>query len=168
MREDIPQKMIDDACESYLKHGGLQHEQIECEVRARGWRFHRNMLYRRSTSSGPRSAWPERYGWDAMLTPEQRVRLEQVRSRRAAGERAKFPGWLRAEFPEWKWAWPFQRHIYKRLASVTAGGNEAADDIYAAAAWQERDGDDQVYSMAAAERSEAERDLGQLQSTFSR
>ncbi|MBP7377490.1 MAG: terminase family protein [Pyrinomonadaceae bacterium] len=121
MREDIPQKMIDDARESYLKHGGLHHKQIECEVRAKGWRFHRNMLYRRSTSSGPRSAWPERYGWDAMLTPEQRARLEQVRSRRAAGERAKFPGWLRAEFPEWKWAWPFQRHIYKRLASVTAG-----------------------------------------------
>ena len=121
MREDIPQKMIDDACESYLKHGGLHHKQIEREVRAKDWRFHRNMLYRRSTSSGPRSAWPERFGWDALLTPEQREVLERRRRKARVPNRAKFPGWLKAEFPEWKWAWRFQRHVYKSLARITSG-----------------------------------------------
>lgn len=123
MREDIPQKMIDDACEVYLQHRGLDHKQITHEVKAKGWPFHRNMLYRRNTCSGPRTAWPEKYGWDAMLTPEDRARLVKARAKRRAARpnREKFQGWLKAEFPEWKWAWKFQRHIYKSLGRVTSG-----------------------------------------------
>ena len=71
--------------------------------------------------AGPRSAWiGAEFGWTAMLTAEQRE-WSTTETKKAEPNRAKFPGWLKAEFPEWKWAWRFQRHIYKSLARITSG-----------------------------------------------
>ncbi len=39
---------------------------------------------------------------------------------------------------------------------------QAADDIHAAATWEKRDGDDQIYGLAATPRSGAERNHRQL------
>lgn len=117
-QKEIPQKMIDDARELYLANGGRRHLEIEREMRARGWKFYREVLYTRRHSHGVRLAWPERFGWVDLLTEEQRLNL-----RRRNAARNEFEGWLRSEFPEWTWTWKFQRYIYERLAEITGGNN---------------------------------------------
>ena len=51
--------MIDDARKLYLKYGGREHVQIELEMRAKGWRFYRQMLYSTGHSHGVTEGLPE-------------------------------------------------------------------------------------------------------------
>ena len=108
--------MIDDACDLYLKYEGRQHARIEREMRDRGWRFGRQLLYLKRHLYGVTEGWPERFGWWEMLTPAQQFR---ARSRNAL--RHGYEAWLTREFPEWTWTWDYQRYIYLRLAALTAG-----------------------------------------------
>jgi len=111
--------MREEACQLYVKYRGQKFTQIAREMKARGWPFYREMLYRRSGSSGPRSGWPEKYGWDKLLSAEDRVRVAAKKPR--VPDRSKFSGWLRAEFPEWKWGARFQTYIYRSLERITKG-----------------------------------------------
>ncbi len=114
MTGEEKQTMRDEARELYLRNGGRDHRLIEAEMRSRGWKFNRKYFYAGKNGS---PGWPEQFGWVEMLKKEEREWLSRIKKNRSKN----FPGWLRAEFPEWKWGWRFQRHIYKRLASVTTG-----------------------------------------------
>ena len=126
MRDEYLQQMINETRRLYLKYRGQNYTRIEREMRANDWPFYREMLYSRKDSAGPMSAWPEKYGWDAMLSAEDRARLEVIKIDRAKRRSAlpnhkKFPAWLRGKFSEWEWGWKYQRYIYERLARVTSG-----------------------------------------------
>ncbi len=110
-------KMIGDACELYLKYGGKQHVLIEKEMRAKRWTgFRRQYLYSVKERNGLAVGWPELYGWDALLTTENREKLASKRRTHNDFER-----WLAEVSPEMNWTWKYQRYIYKRLAAIDAG-----------------------------------------------
>ena len=113
-KDSLPQKMIDDARKLYLKYGGREHVQIELEMRAKGWRFYRQMLYSTGHSHGVTEGLPELFGWKALLAANQPIR-------KTGTDRNRFEVWLSKNFPEFKWAWKYQRHIYRTLNRVTTG-----------------------------------------------
>lgn len=104
--------MLSDALELYIKYNGRRHEQIEREMRERGWTFYREMLYSSRRSGKLKPGLPERYGWTKLLDGERPKRRKS---------RDPFPFWLQRSFPEWKWRWPYQQCIYTRLNKLTAG-----------------------------------------------
>ena len=114
--KQFPQKMIDESRELYLQHDGRKFPEIEREMRRRGWPFYRQLFYTRRHTHGVVLGWPERYGWDKQLKEEPKPRKKQ-RNR----DRHTFERWLSSSFPEWRWAWRYQRHIYQQLADVTSG-----------------------------------------------
>ena len=108
--------MINEARELYLQNDGRKFPEIEREMRQRGWPFYRQLFYTRRHTHGVVQGWPERYGWDKLLNEKPKPRKKQ-RNR----DRHTFERWLSSSFPEWKWAWRYQRHIYQHLADVTSG-----------------------------------------------
>ncbi|MBL8181309.1 MAG: phage terminase large subunit [Blastocatellia bacterium] len=114
--KQFPQQMIDEAKELYLQNNGRRFPEIEREMQRRGWPFYRQMFYTRRHSHGVTQGWPVQFGWDKLLKKKPEPRKQQ-RNR----DRHLFERWLNANFPEWCWAWRYQRYIYERLADVTSG-----------------------------------------------
>ena len=123
--------LIEAVREVWLRYGGLNPVGMERELRAAGWRFTRNRLYTRRERyrGGHRTivGWPERFGWEAELTEEQR---------RRGGRKRRFPGWteleVRSDFAAWlaeeqaaggamRWDWAYQRYVMERLRRVALG-----------------------------------------------
>ncbi len=115
----IPDEMIAAAKELYLKYGGRRHELIEREMRERGWKFYREMLYSNRRSGKLKKGLPELYGWKELI--ETANRAVNANAEPALNYRESFPFWLRQTFPEWKWEWKYQRYVYERLARLTSG-----------------------------------------------
>ena len=112
----IPDEMIADAKELYLKYAGRRHEQIELEMQKRGWKFYREMLYSNRRSGKLKKGLPELYGWKELLKT-----IKPANAETTINYRESFPFWLRQTFPEWKWEWKYQRYVYERLARLTSG-----------------------------------------------
>lgn len=114
--KQFPQEMIDVARELYFENNGTRFPKIEREMRAKGWPFYRQLFYTRRHTHGVVQGWPERYGWDKQLKNKPAHRKRQRNRNRHTFER-----WLSQSFPEWNWAWRYQRYIYQQLADVTSG-----------------------------------------------
>ncbi|HQZ97066.1 MAG TPA: phage terminase large subunit [Pyrinomonadaceae bacterium] len=117
--KEYPAQMIADARELYLKYNGRQTERIEREMRGRGWRFYRSLLYATKHTHGVTPGWPERFGWDKTAIAIRK----RIVQRRHAG-RNSFESWLKKVSPELHWTWKYQRYIYEKLAAITAGSSK--------------------------------------------
>ncbi len=111
---DSRERFLEDARELYLKYRGVRHHLIVREMRERGWRFHRNMLYTRKRADGDVKGLPELYGWRELLAAQESSRQRVP----------NFDVWLKQTFPEWKWSWNYQRYVYTRLNRLTTGRSD--------------------------------------------
>ncbi len=141
--EEFSQK-IQDCRELYLKHGGQNHELIEKEMRAMGYRdFHRRNLYRRFERGTCRPGWVETYGWNSLLPKVKPVKPEPLAEATediyidpasdsvAATHKSipfdqlpnfdDFKDWLIRNWPGMKWEFKHQVYIYKHLKRITDG-----------------------------------------------
>ena len=68
MAASVPQQKIDDCRGLYVQFGGLDHDRIVAEMRAKGWTsFTKRNLYARTRGGRVTPGWPERFGWDGEL-----------------------------------------------------------------------------------------------------
>lgn len=115
-------EMVEAARQLWLKYGGRQLARIESEMRAAGWKFHKNRFYTRQIRSRTIVGWPERFGWREELRSGVTEHDSESKGRRNAG-RHDFEHWLieRHSSAAMTWTYRYQRYLYKRLADVTSG-----------------------------------------------
>lgn len=71
MPRSHPQAAIDDALELYLLYGGKRFDQIEKEMRKRGWVWSKQCLIDR----GDKDGWVTKYGWEDLLKQKRTLNL---------------------------------------------------------------------------------------------
>ena len=107
----IDVEMVNAARELWLRYKGKDHRRIEREMKEMGYRFRRQVLSPQPYTGGITVGWPEKFGWNAELG---------IADKSVHG----FEVWLNETQDangHMKWSWPYQRHLYKKLAEVTSG-----------------------------------------------
>jgi predicted phage terminase large subunit-like protein len=110
-------RLIEDARELYVANGGLNHELIEREMRARGWDvFRRQHLIDRVIRGRALPGLIREFGWED-LVPERSSRAKC----RPVAKRHDLQLWLQDQTPQWSWHWKYQRFIYRALHRLSLG-----------------------------------------------
>ena len=116
-RIDTPQE-VEDCKKLYFEQNGRSMDKIVERMKAKGWsNFHKHLLYPRRLKGGIEAGWPEKYGWAEEVKLNEYEHLSDVGHWRTR----KFKRWLVEHFPDWRWSWKYQTHLYSRLHDVTSG-----------------------------------------------
>ena len=111
---DFHPREINDAKKMFFKYGTyppLQLKLIRREMHSLGWaEFTLDDLL--GDVMRVEIGLIDEFGWKQLLE------TDQIRDRSRAMLKRGFKRWLETRFPDWKWNWSYQRHIYNRLEAM--------------------------------------------------